>query len=183
MPTLLVHIIRHGKARAESASGLDRDRDLQPRGERQGVWLGERLAREPRPPAIIISSPFVRARRTAELIAEALHRHHPRRKGGSDGAGRPPPHAAIVFDPRLEVGCDPSCAAEIIAEHAGAGSLAIVGHNPQLELLIGALVCGPGGGSRAHLRTGECYVLHADDPAAMAGGLMIAARWRLEEDD
>ncbi len=190
MPSFL-HIIRHGKAEQDSPTGLDRDRALKSRGERQARWLGEQLAASTRPPTLIVASPFTRARQTAELIQRAL--------------GCP-----LVFDERLEVGNSVSDAAEVIAASSPAGSgdvhessraegvqslprvssgaqtrlhhLALVGHNPQLELLIGALIHGPLGG-RYELRTGECFTFEFDDPHATIGRAKFIAHRRLDDDE
>lgn len=176
MPSSL-HIIRHGKAEQDSPTGLDRDRALKLRGERQARWLGEQLAASESQPTLILASPFTRARHTAELIRRAL--------------GCP-----LIFDERLEVGNSISDAAEVIASHAGTSpereragrvgeaspTLALVGHNPQLELLIGALIHGPLGG-RYELRTGECFAFEIDDPHAAIGHAKLVARQRLDDDD
>jgi broad specificity phosphatase PhoE len=74
--------VRHGESTANAAfalvppgdvSGPDADIPLTPLGERQSVALGETLANWPpdRRPEVILSSPFVRARRTCDLAAEA----------------------------------------------------------------------------------------------------------------
>ena len=68
MKTLL--ILRHGKA--EKGSHLpDHDRPLTDRGERQSVAAGERLRQEGLVPDAILTSTADRAKRTAELAAEA----------------------------------------------------------------------------------------------------------------
>jgi phosphohistidine phosphatase len=175
MPSFL-HIIRHGKAEQDSPTGLDRDRALKPRGERQARWLGEQLAASMCPPALIIASPFTRARQTAELIQRSL--------------GCP-----LVFDERLEVGNSVSDAADVIASHtttnpereragrtaAASPALALVGHNPQLELLIGALIHGPLGG-RYELRTGECFTFEFNDLARALGHCIAINRLRIDDE-
>ena len=63
-----VYLCRHAKA----APGEPDDfRELTPKGRRQAEALGEQLAALPNPPALVLSSPLVRARQTAEAIAAA----------------------------------------------------------------------------------------------------------------
>jgi len=60
-----LYLIRH----AESASGEpDELRRLTPGGEEQARALGERLAGR-LPPEVVLSSPLLRARQTADAIA------------------------------------------------------------------------------------------------------------------
>jgi phosphohistidine phosphatase len=69
MKTLLV--LRHAKSSWNDTSLDDHERPLNKRGRRDGPRMGE-LVREHRlTPDIIISSDAVRARRTAEAVAEA----------------------------------------------------------------------------------------------------------------
>jgi phosphohistidine phosphatase len=64
-----VYLCRH----AEAAPGEpDEDRELTRTGVSQVRALGERLARLPAPPVLVLSSPLARARRTAEAIADAV---------------------------------------------------------------------------------------------------------------
>lgn len=63
-----VYLCRH----AEAASGdPDELRELTPAGQAQARELGSRLAGLPDPPALVLTSPLLRARQTAEIVAEA----------------------------------------------------------------------------------------------------------------
>jgi phosphohistidine phosphatase len=63
-----VYLCRHAKA----ASGdPDHLRKLTGRGRKQAHELGERLAALPNPPVLVLTSPLVRARQTADAIAAA----------------------------------------------------------------------------------------------------------------
>lgn len=82
-------VVRHGQSAgntardAAEAAGLplidiatrDVDVPLSPLGERQAVSLGHWFGQMPREqqPTIVLCSPYVRARRTAELILQAAH--------------------------------------------------------------------------------------------------------------
>jgi len=61
-------VCRHAKAAPGEPDEL---RPLTPEGRDDARRLGERLAAEPRPPALVLSSPLLRARQTAGEIAHA----------------------------------------------------------------------------------------------------------------
>jgi phosphohistidine phosphatase len=63
-----VYLCRHAKAGPGEPDGA---RELTGKGRRQAAELGERLASLPEPPVVVLSSPLVRARQTAEAIAAA----------------------------------------------------------------------------------------------------------------
>lgn len=63
-----VYLCRHAKAAPGEPDDL---RELTGNGRRQAEALGERLAALADPPALVLSSPLVRARQTAEAIASA----------------------------------------------------------------------------------------------------------------
>jgi phosphohistidine phosphatase len=63
-----VSLCRHAKA---APGEPDEARELTGKGRRQATELGERLASLPEPPIVVLSSPLVRARQTAEAIAAA----------------------------------------------------------------------------------------------------------------
>jgi phosphohistidine phosphatase len=64
-----VYLVRH----AEAAPGEpDDERPLTAEGERQARSVGERLSQAAPRPAAVLSSPLLRARETAALIAEPL---------------------------------------------------------------------------------------------------------------
>lgn len=68
--TLSLHLLRHGDAAApESWAGTDDDRPLSPQGRRQAERLGRFLRSAGFRPDAIVSSPKLRARQTAELVA------------------------------------------------------------------------------------------------------------------
>src|SRR5687768_6419129 len=68
-----VHLLRHAHAgHPDSWSGPDAARPLSTKGEQQAERLGRFLAEMGFAPDAIITSPKVRAARTAEIVAEAL---------------------------------------------------------------------------------------------------------------
>ncbi|MCS6967377.1 MAG: histidine phosphatase family protein [Cytophagales bacterium] len=65
-------ILRHAQAEDPYLHDNDFDRDLTHQGASKAVRVGKQLAAEGLFPELIIASPAVRTRRTAELLAEQL---------------------------------------------------------------------------------------------------------------
>lgn len=121
MKTLLV--LRHAKSSWGDPAVSDHERRLNPRGERDAPRMG-RLAREERlSPDLIVSSDAVRARLTAEAMAEAIGY---RRQILLDARLYHASAAGILAAVRTVVECDVS-------------TVMIVGHNPGLEELVAQL--------------------------------------------
>ena len=76
-------------------------------------------------PDLIVTSPLVRARRTAEIVAEAL------------GLGD-----RLVEDERLAHGFDVRALGRIAAAHPEAEQLMVVGHEPEFSATVSALIGG-----------------------------------------
>src|SRR6478752_6237252 len=112
-------IWRHGKAEADSASGRDEDRELTPQGLK-GVTAGARfLKKQAKVPEKIYSSPYVRARQTAETAQEELEC----------------PRGLVLFPP-LESGAEPDDILKALSREKDLPeTLALVGHMPDLGLL------------------------------------------------
>jgi phosphohistidine phosphatase len=101
-----VYLCRHAKAAPGEPDDL---RVLTGKGRSQAEALGERLAALPDPPVVVVSSPLVRARQTAEAIAEATG-------------------APLEIDSRLAPGATILDLHEALAGRPG--PLATVGHQP-----------------------------------------------------
>ena len=65
-------ILRHAKSSWSDAGLLDRDRPLNPRGERDAPMMAERIRKAGIRPSLILSSPAVRAWTTAKIVARAI---------------------------------------------------------------------------------------------------------------
>ncbi|REJ87389.1 MAG: histidine phosphatase family protein [Planctomycetota bacterium] len=114
MKTLLV--MRHAKSSWDNPDLLDHQRPLKKRGLRDAPRMGRWLVEHELMPDLIVSSPAVRARTTAELVAEACH---------CDEAIR------IVDD--LYPGSPRDWIAAAAAIREGVNRLLMVGHNPGIE--------------------------------------------------
>ena len=118
---MLLYLIRH----AHAVDGeVDAARPLSKRGEQQVRDLADFLRRsESFQPDEIWHSPLVRARETAQLLAQRLKLAAP-----------------LALMPDLEPGDDPRAVARRIK--ATSHSLAVIGHEPHLSALASLLVVG-----------------------------------------
>jgi phosphohistidine phosphatase len=67
-----IYLLRHGIAEDESPTGRDSDRQLTPAGRRKLHEVLKLVAASGFKPHVIVSSPYVRARQTAEIASEVL---------------------------------------------------------------------------------------------------------------
>jgi phosphohistidine phosphatase len=118
-----VWLLRHAAAQDRAPSGRDEDRELTPEGFARARAVGRGLAALSPPIAIVLTSPFSRARQTAQACATAL------------GLASPHPFAPLL------PGTDPSHAVEELAR-GGWPSVLLVGHQPLLGALVGLFVFG-----------------------------------------
>ena len=117
MKTLLV--LRHAKSSWNSPALDDHERPLNKRGRRIAPRMGELMREYGLLPDVIISSDAVRARLTAEAVAEAA------RYTGE-----------VLLDPHLYLACPADILSLLTTVRANAGTVMIVGHNPGLETLV-----------------------------------------------
>ncbi|HEY1435370.1 MAG TPA: phosphohistidine phosphatase SixA, partial [Thermoanaerobaculia bacterium] len=119
-----IWLLRHAAAEDRSASGRDADRTLTEDGHRRAREVARGLAALEPDIELVLTSPFARARQTADSVVRAL-------KLGA----RLRETAALVPD------ADPEdILAEVRAEKTG--SVLLVGHEPHMGSLLGRLVAG-----------------------------------------
>ena len=163
---MILYFLRHGKAGSAAAMNDDA-RELTDDGVaalRAAAPLWRRLNLRP---DVVLTSPLPRARRTAELLCEAL--------GGSP-----------VEDARLAPGASWGDMARAMAAHADARRVMFVGHEPDLSAAVaeltgaasvrmrkGGLACvefygtpEPGGGEIAWLLDPDLYTDADEGPRA-----------------
>jgi phosphohistidine phosphatase len=123
---MMCYFLRHGPAGdRETWQGPDAERPLTPDGRK-------RIAREARTIADlklgverVITSPLVRARQTAEIVAGEL-----------DLKG------ALVEDPRIDLGFSIERLASVLRDYQDAQAIMLVGHDPSMTGVIGELIGG-----------------------------------------
>jgi phosphohistidine phosphatase len=154
-------VIRHGKAEGHSLRG-DGERALVSKGHAQAKHLGRLLKHAGRLPMIVLTSPLLRARQTAETLCEE--------------AGLPGP----VIQGWLACGMQPDQAWQELAAFREFERVAIVGHEPDLSGLIAFLMGCPHGAIR--MKKGACAVLRLLPPA-ITGTLEALIPPKLADDD
>jgi phosphohistidine phosphatase SixA len=154
--TIELGILRHADAGDPYAwTGDDALRPLSRKGRRQAERLGAFLRSVGYTPGLLITSPKLRARETADLVAE-------------------PFGVEVVVDDRLAIGFG---LAELSASLAAVGlpqRPIIVGHDPDFSMLLADLC----GGAEVPLRKGTYARVDLDEIAAGAGTL----RWLIPPD-
>lgn len=150
---LELYLLRHAHA-GDSAKwdGPDSERPLSPKGRRQAERLGAFLAERGFAPDAIVTSPKLRARQTAELVADAIG-------------------IAIAIDDRLGGPLDPEDIGDI-AERAGGTSVVLVGHDPDFSDLCAVLT----GTEFLPMKKGTLARIDMALPVAPNGGIL---RWLL----
>lgn len=131
-------VIRHGKAEGYVFRG-DSERALVPKGHAQAKRLGRLLKHAGRLPMIVLTSPLLRARQTAETLCEE--------------AGLPGP----VVQGWLACGMRPEQAWQELLAFREFKRVAIVGHEPDLSGLIAFLMGCPHGA--IHMKKGAAALL------------------------
>jgi phosphohistidine phosphatase len=150
-----LYVVRHAEAFERDPARWPDDalRPLTREGEKTFRRVARGLAAVTKPPRTVLASPYERAWRTAELLAEEARWPAPER-----------------FE-SLEADRHAERALAALAERADEGRLALVGHEPMLGLLCGLLL----GGSALELKKGAVVRLavRAFEPSG------ATARWLL----
>ena len=113
MKTLI--LVRHAKAIRGDPSLPDIERSLDDRGRHDAARMGERLAERGVRPDLIVSSPALRARTTAQLMADPIGH----------------PQQAIVIEDSLYASSVRNLLAIVHALDDRLDSVMLFGHNPE----------------------------------------------------
>ena len=156
-----LYIVRHAAAYRRDSGRWpdDSQRPLTPEGEEGFRQAARGLARIAPRVDILLSSPYRRAWRTAEILAEL--------------DGWPSPEAAPVLEPTLP----PEKAALELATNEGFGAIAVVGHRPCLHELAAYLLTGSAGGATIGVKKGGALCLRFDGAVVEPGAGTL--RWLL----
>ncbi|QDT01423.1 SixA phosphatase family protein [Adhaeretor mobilis] len=127
-----IYIARHAWAGSFGDPGwvTDADRELEPEGAERYARVIELLAERGLAPELIATSPYIRCRQTADIMAEGV-----------------PGEVEVVELDALTPGSDFAALVKWSCKHAGQ-SLAWVGHAPDVSTLTAALI----GDSHATIR-------------------------------
>jgi len=117
---MLLHLLRHAEAEPHRLDDLSRC--LTEKGFKQARRIGCFMKEQCLRPEIILTSPVVRARETAEVVAKLL--------------GKPP----LTEVPWAACGMNPELALTELSGYAKLDSVMIVGHEPDLSSLSASLI-------------------------------------------
>jgi phosphohistidine phosphatase len=155
--TIQLVLVRHADAGSPDGwAGDDASRPLSEKGIRQAERLGAFLAEVGVRADAMISSPKIRAVRTAEIVAEALG-------------------IAVRVDERLGDGCDPATVDAILGDAGGPRRPILVGHDPDFSELLGFLA----GTDALSMKKGALARLDVRGPIAGGAGTL---RWLVPPD-
>ncbi len=123
-----LYLLRHAIAVARGTEGFrrDSDRPLTDAGRSKLRRVVRGMNALGLSFDLILTSPYLRAQQTAEIVAEAMD---------AGSRLRPSPHLAPDGDPRALI-------AAIASRSAADASVLLVGHEPCLSQLISVLLCG-----------------------------------------
>jgi len=123
-----LYVLRHAIATDRGTTGneIDSERRLTKEGEKKMRRIARGMQSLGLSFDLVLSSPFVRARQTAEIVAETFGIEE-----------------KLTLTPHLETGGDPRrLVAEIASRYEGLDSVLLVGHEPYLSGLISVLLGG-----------------------------------------
>lgn len=119
-------VVRHGKAADTAPSGRDADRALTGPGIEEMERIAVALATITPPLELVLTSPFRRARQTADIVARALT------------------DLPVQEDSALASGAAPEAMMEALVGYCqnASGGIALVGHEPDLGHLVSNALAG-----------------------------------------
>ena len=137
-----IYILRHGIAAEQGISGVknDSERPLTPKGRRQLRKSAAAMKKMKSGFDLILSSPYLRAKQTAEIVAQEL-KIKKRLKFSDELKSDGNPQQLIIEINRLRPAPE---------------SLLLVGHEPYLSRLISLLVCADDGLAMDFKKGGLC---------------------------
>lgn len=128
------YFLRHGiAAERDEWQGSDFDRPLTERGRERMAREAKTMARLGIEPDAILTSPLVRAKETATIVAKALKLQD-----------------RLAEEERLGLSFDAGRFESIIRDHHDAQELMLVGHEPSFSQTVGKLI----GGARIDFKKG-----------------------------
>jgi phosphohistidine phosphatase len=152
---MICYFLRHGPAGDPAQwSGRDFDRPLTDDGRKRIMREAKTLAELSIELDAIVTSPLVRARQTAECVADEL-------KLGNK----------MFEDRRVGPGFSPELLAEILEERRDADAVMLVGHEPSMSEVVSHII----GDARIQFKKGTVACVELSDPQSLIGELVWLA--------
>jgi phosphohistidine phosphatase len=161
---LRIHLVRHSEAVDRIPAMPDASRYLSAPGRISFREMALRFRDAGGLPTRILTSPFVRAVQTAEILSETLR---------YDGE--------VIVDPRLSPGFDIAKLIDVLDEYPGEREIVIVGHEPDLGGILTRLLSLPKGFA---MRKGSIAALDLPfpgDPLRAGFAWLLAGDRRIED--
>jgi phosphohistidine phosphatase len=150
-----LYFLRHGIAQDHAPNLHDADRELVPAGRAKIQQLAQKLSLWEVAPGMIYSSPRVRARQTAEIVA--------------DYGGFP-----MQISPLLDFEFNAAALQTLVDQHGPGDSLLLVGHEPSFSETISYII---GGGNITLKKGGLAKVeLFSQHPLHGSLGWLLAPK-------
>jgi phosphohistidine phosphatase len=145
---MILYLLRHAKAIPRQGGVSDEQRYLTTEGRELFTRIAVQLREQGMQPELILTSPLLRSVQTAEILAGTLAFPGP-----------------LLVEPLLAPGFGRRQLARLLKKHGGVGEMVLVGHEPDLSLLVTVLL-----GVRAHftLKKGDLVAMELD-PEGKAG--------------
>lgn len=121
-----VFVLRHAIAEDAGPGQSDSERRLTDEGRDRLRLVVRKAIRAGMDPGVVLTSPYVRARQTAEILLEEL--------------GRP---CDLVTTANLTPNADVARLWQELREYSRLSPIMVVGHNPQLSELVSVLIGSP----------------------------------------
>ena len=159
-----IYVVRHAIAVEQGTPGYESDseRPLTDKGRKKMRQIAKGLRNVGVEFDLILSSPYVRARETAEILADIFKMKK-----------------KIVYSDNLVPSEHPELLVGEINEKYSVGSIAVVGHEPYLSTLVGLLTAEGGKMDIILKKGGVCYLtaddLHHNDHRATLEWLLTPA--------
>jgi phosphohistidine phosphatase len=155
---MICYFLRHGPAEdAATWRGTDFDRPLTPQGRKRIAREAKTIAALDLGLAAIVTSPFVRAKETAEIVAGELK-------------------LKALPDERIAPGFSVERLAAILRDRASAEAIMLVGHEPSMSETIANLI---GGGATIDFKKGSLACVTITSTSPLRGALVWLATPKL----
>ena len=153
-----LYLMRHGPAGQRGSLGADADDDLRAlteEGRKKMLRVAQGLRKLPASIDWVVTSPLVRAKETAEMVAKVAA-----------------PEAPLTECEALAPGGSPEALLSLLAEHGDRKRILLVGHEPDLCLLASRLV---GAGPKANLafKKGGCCLIRLEEMPPRSAGVLV----------
>lgn len=166
LATMLIHLLRHGIAEDAGPGRADHERALTDEGWKRLERSGPTWRRLVEPPPLMLVSPLRRAQETAQAFADAVRFRGERRLEEALVPNAPPSLALHLIE------------AEALSQTA---SIVLVGHEPHLGYLLGALLTGHPR-QPIPLKKGMLVGVETESPASLVATLRFVVSSKLAGD-